>query len=130
MCREPSFYLASSDSSPALTPRNCWIEEELVSSEGRDNYLRVRIDPPIVGQPFGLGDTDIEDVILATRYVGSTLQPVSEWPMAVFVCRILEAGIRGTGRAAATDLEVILIGELYQNLANAHRAIAHEPNRI
>jgi|WetSurMetagenome_2_1015567.scaffolds.fasta_scaffold381652_2 hypothetical protein len=130
MRKEPVLYLTSNDSNPALAPRSCWIEEELVSTEGRDNYLRVKIEPPIIGQSFGLGDTDIEDIVLATRYAGSTLHPVNEWPMTVFVCRILEGGIRGTGRAAATDLEVILIGELYGNLADANKAIAHESHRI
>lgn len=102
----------------------------MVSAEGRDDYLCVKIEPPIIGQPFGLGDADIGEVVLATRYADSTLHPVSEWPMVVFVCRIVDRGIRGTGRAAAADLEVILIGELYRNLADASRAIQHEPKRI
>lgn len=42
MGREPSFYLASTDSMPILAPRKCFIEERL-AVEGRDDYLRVSI---------------------------------------------------------------------------------------
>lgn len=130
MKQEPSFYLASTDSSPAFAPRRCFIEEELVVNGERDNYLRVRIEPAIIGQPYGLGDKDIEDVVLATRYAGSTLHPVNEWPMIVFVCRIVNQNIRHSGKASAKDLELILIGELYQTLAAAQEAIKNEERYI
>ena len=130
MKQEPSFYLASTDSSPASAPRRCFIEEELVVNGERDNYLRVRIEPAIIGQPYGLGDKDIEDVVLATRYAGSTLHPVNEWPMIVFVCRIVNQNIRHSGKASAKDLELILIGELYQTLAAAQEAIKNEERYI
>ncbi len=124
MNRKRCYYLTSTDARPTLAPRKCFVEERLATPEGRDDYLRVRIEPPIIGQPYGLGDKDIEDVVLATRYAGSTLHPINEWPMIVFVCRILKGTIRGSGKATAGDLEVILIGELYQTLGEAERAIA------
>lgn len=127
---EPAFYLASAESRPTLAPRKCLIEERLVAEERRDDYLRVRIEPPIIGQPYGLGDKDIEDVVLATRYSGTTLHPVSEWPMTVFVCRIVNEKIRYSAKASAKDLEVILIGELYPTLLEANQSIGHEERRI
>jgi hypothetical protein len=130
MGQEPSFYLASAESRPTLAPRKCFVEERLVAVEGRDDYLRVRIEPPIIGQPYGLGEKDIEDVVLATRYAGTTLHPISEWPMTVFVCRIVNDKIRHSGKASAKDLEVILIGELYRTLAEAEESIGHEERRI
>jgi len=130
MEQEPKFYLASTDSSPALAPRKCFVEEKLAAIEGRDDYLRVRIEPPIIGQPYGLGDKDIEDVVLATRYAGTTLHPISEWPMVVFVCRIVNEKIRYSGKASAKDLEVILIGELYPTLMEADESIKYEDRRI
>lgn len=130
MEKEPAFYLASTDSSPALAPRKCFVEERLVAAEGRDDYFRVRIEPPIIGQPYGLGEKDIEDVVLATRYAGTTLHPISEWPMIVFVCRIVNDKIRHSGKASASDLDVILIGELYPTLAEANESIKYEERRI
>ncbi|MBC7251431.1 MAG: hypothetical protein H5T62_14255 [Anaerolineae bacterium] len=130
MGQEPAFYLTSTDSRPTLVPRRCFVEERLVAAGRCDDYLRVRIEPPIIGQPYGLGDKDIEDVVLATRYAGSTLHPINEWPMTVFVCRIINEEVRHSGRASAEDLEVILIGELYRTLAEAEKSIEHEERRI
>lgn len=124
MQREPSFYLASTDSVPILTPRKCFIEERL-AVEGRDDYLRVSIEPPIIGQPYGMGDRGIEDVVLATRYADTTLHPISEWPMTVFVCRIVNANIRHSGQASAKDIEVILIGQLHRTLAEANESLKY-----
>ena len=119
MGQEPTFYLASRETAAPLGPMKCFVEERLSGRKEGDDYLRVRIEPAIIGQPYGLGDKDIEDVVLATRYAGSTLHPINEWPMVVFVCRIANEKIRGAGKASARDLEVILIGELYPTLAEA-----------
>jgi hypothetical protein len=129
MRQDPAFYLASRDCEPVLEPRKCFLEERLVAAEGRDDYLRVRIEPPIIGQPYGLGEKDIEDVVLATRYAGTTLHPISEWPMMIFVCRIVNEKIRHSGRASAKDLEMILIGGLYPSLAEANESIGYEERR-
>jgi hypothetical protein len=130
MEKEPAFYLASGETAAPFGPIKCFVEERLSGRKEGDDYLRVRIEPPIIGQPYGLGEKDIEDVVLATRYAGSTLHPINEWPMVVFVCRIVNEKIRGTGKASAEDLEVILIGELYQTLAEAEESIGHEERRI
>jgi len=129
MNHEPDFYLTSSDSRPALGPRKCFIEERLAGRRG-DDYLRVRIDPPIIGQPYGLGENDIEDVVLATRYAATTLHPISEWPMTVFVCRIVNDRIRHSGKASSKDIAVILIGELYTSLCEATQRVSNEERRI
>jgi hypothetical protein len=125
MRQDPDFYLASADSRPALAPRGCFLEERL-AVHGRDDYLRVRIEPPIVGQPFGLQENDIDDVVLAARYAHTTLHPVSEWPMTVFVCRIVNDNIRHSGTASAKDVEVIVIGELYRSLSAARQSTSCE----
>ena len=130
MRQEPTFYLASTDCSPALAPRKCFVEERLTSAERRDDYLRIRIEPPIIGQPYELGEQDIEDLVLATRYADTTLYPISEWPMIVFVCRVVNEKIRHSGRVSANDLEVILIGELYPTLAQANESLRYEKRRI
>lgn len=125
MTRKPAFYLVSADSLPLLLPRRCYVEERLTAETRwpRDDYLRVVIEPPIIGQPYGLGDRDIEDVFLATRYVGATLHPIGEWPMVVFVCRIVNAEIRYSGRASGRDIDVMLIGELYPTQDEAIAAL-------
>jgi hypothetical protein len=126
MNQEPSFYLASVDSYPTLAPRSCFVEERLSVQEERDDYLRVRIEPPIQGQPFGRGERLVKDVVLATRYAGTTLPPISEWPMTVFICRIVNDSIRNSGKASAQDVEVMLIGELYNSLSAAQEALKYK----
>ena len=130
MKQKHSFYLASAESRPTLAPRKCFVAERLVATEGRDDYLRVKIEPPIIGQPYGMRDKNIEDVVLATRYAGTTLHPINEWPMTVFVCRIVNENIRHSGKASAKDLEVIVIGELYRTFDEADKSIGYEERRI
>lgn len=128
MERAPSFYLVSTDSLPLLSPRKCFIQERMTADcvpPREDDYLRVRVEPPIMGQPYGLVNKDIEDVVLATRWKGATLHPVSKWPMHVFVCRIIDEKIRGSGKASPGDLEVILIGDLYPTRDEAVRSMKY-----
>ena len=54
----------------------------------RDDLLLVRIDPPLVDKSTSL-ETSIELVALATRHLGRSLFPVSEWPLSVHLGRIL-----------------------------------------
>jgi hypothetical protein len=130
MEKEPAFYLTSTDCEPVLEPTKCFTEERLIAAESRDDYLRVRIEPSIIGQPYGLGEKNIEDVVLATRHAGTTLHPVTEWPMTVFVCRIVNERVRHSGRVSAKDLEMILIGELHRTFAEADKWVGHKERRI
>ncbi len=126
----PDFYLASGETVPLLAPRACFIEERLVAAENRDDYLRVQIDPPIVGQHLGLGDHDIEEVVLATRHAETTLHPISEWPTMVYICDIVNEKIRGSGHASAKDLRILLIGDLHRTSQDADRWIGYHGSRM
>ena len=111
----PDFYLTSNETYTKFDIRKCFIKERL-KVEKRDDYLRVSIIPTIVGQQYGLGDKEIEDIVLATRFDGHSLFPVSEWPMPVYICRILNEKIINSGKAKASDLEIIAWGEIHQEI--------------
>jgi hypothetical protein len=49
---QPSFCLVSAETVPVLSPRACFVAEHLFV-EGRDDYLLVRIEPPIGGHTVG-----------------------------------------------------------------------------
>jgi len=49
-----------------------------------DNML-IDIEPALSGQRFGLGATDITQLIISARHRGQTLYPISEWPFFVYV---------------------------------------------
>jgi hypothetical protein len=107
---DPDFYLASSEGYGLEQPRRCHIVRALASEHRRKLFL-VRVEPPIIGQPFGLGSKDIELVVLATRHGGASIQPPSSWPISVHVARLLSDAI---GETIRTDqMESIAWGELY-----------------
>lgn len=120
---ETVFYLASIETEPLVSPRKCIAEQRLCVPK-RDDYLLARVEPPFVGQGYGLGDKDIDEVVLATRLQGDTLFPMSTWPIEVYVCRILNERIKTTGTATAEDVQVIFWGTLYQTLEDAESSLA------
>jgi hypothetical protein len=111
----PDFYLACEDLSKPFEPRCCYIEQRL-SSLQRDDFLLVRISPSI--EQF-YGAKEIDKIVLASRFVGSTLFPINEWPMHVYVCKIVNSEICISGKANASDLEIILWGKLFHTFSDA-----------
>ena len=111
------FYLVSSEGYGLEDPRHC-LPVRRLQGERRDDYLLVRISPPILGQNFGLGGQDIEEVILATRHQGESLFSISRWPVYVHVARLLDSP---PDMDTIRDGEMELIGwaELYPTEADA-----------
>lgn len=126
---EPDFYLTSSEASPTLVPRLCWIVDKLWSDEREENFLRIRIDPPIIGKHIGIDQEFINEVVIATRHKDTNLDPVSELPLTVYVCYISNSQIINIGHVSSRDLRIILIGEIYKTRAQAEKAIRHEVRR-
>ena len=109
---KPDFYLESSEGENELNePRRCFAIKR-ISSDNRNDLLLVRIDPPLIGQQFGLGDQDVDQVILATRHEGTTLFPVSEWPLYVHVARFLVPH-KAADLVHNSEMESFAWGELY-----------------
>jgi hypothetical protein len=69
---------------------------------------------PLSPQPYGLGDRDIERVLLATRHAGRTLFPLTEWPAFVYVIRIVDDTILETRQFSADQVRLILWGVLFK----------------
>ena len=65
--------------------------------------------------------------MLATRLKGDTIDPVSEWPLDVYICHILNDQFKGTGKVSAKDLSIEYWGEIYPTLEDAEKWI--EPYR-
>ena len=126
----PAFFLTSTEARPTLVPRKCWIVERLWSNERQENFLRIHIQPPIAGSPIGIDQELLDEVVIATRYKGTSLSPISELPVTVFVCYIINRNILNSGRVSSKDLQIILIGEIYTTMADAEKAIRHEKARF
>jgi hypothetical protein len=85
---EPDFNLASSEGYRLENPRGCKCIKR-VRSDGRDDLLLIRVNPPLTGQPYRLGARDMDTLLVATRYEGDSLFPIKEWPVFVHVARLL-----------------------------------------
>jgi hypothetical protein len=115
---EPDFFLASNEGYDLERPRRCWRVRRL-RSDFRDDFLLVRIDPPLRGQKYNLGAQDIDTVILAARHVGASLFPISEWPIAVHVARTFAAVADNRAVVHDEEFESIAWAELYPTEADA-----------
>lgn len=108
----PDFFLASSEGYSMEEPRRCKRIRRLYS-DNRDDLLLVKIEPPLTGQPFGLGDLEIDTVIIATRHKGASLFPIKEWPVFVHVARLLIEYLENREQIHDDDFESIAWAELY-----------------
>ncbi|MGA3126836.1 MAG: hypothetical protein ABSD13_08960 [Candidatus Korobacteraceae bacterium] len=99
-------------------PRACYCKRR-VHVAGRDDWMLVAIEPPVIGQPYGLGGEDIYYLLLATRHQGQTLFPVSEWPAHVYAARLLINPIPDEPEFNATQTQLIHWGKLYRTYEDA-----------
>lgn len=114
MRKKPDFFLNAAGEHAELTnPRACWVKGRL-SDDVRDDYMLVEIEPPLIGQKYGLGDRDINHLIIATRHKDFTLFPITEWPSYVYICRILDETIIGTKAFASEQVEMLAWGMIYR----------------
>lgn len=109
----PDFYLASSEGYDLEIPRKCFVIKSTHSDRG-DDFLLVSIDPPIIGQKYGLGDKDIDQVILATRHQGDSFFPINNSPMSVHVARILIDNPQNKEVIHNNEMKLIAWAEIYQ----------------
>jgi hypothetical protein len=119
MSEEVVFYLGSSEARTLSDVRKCTGAVLLPGRRSGGGYVLVQIEPPIIGQQYGLGGEDINEVVLAPRHAGVTLLPLSESPASVHVALLLKSppeAVRGVG---AEDLKALGWGEVYSTLAEA-----------
>ena len=109
---EPDFYLASSEGYNLEQPRRCWRVRRLTGDHW-DDFLLVRIDPPLIGQQYGLGANDLDHVIVAARHSGASLFPIRKWPAFVHVAQAL-VPLEGRNGIGKGEFESIGWAELYE----------------
>ena len=114
----PNFFLASSEGYRLEEPRSCKRVKRL-RSDTRDDLLLVKIEPPLIGQPYGLGGKDIDILIVSTRHKGDSLFPIKEWPVFVHVARLLIDNPEKREKIRDDEFESIAWAELYQTEAAA-----------
>lgn len=119
---DPDFYLASSEGYDLESPRRAWRVKRL-STEGRDDLLLLKVDPPLPGQKYGLGSHDVDMVLVATRHRGSSLFPINEWPTFVHVARPLVEHPELRDYLGSDEFESIAWAELYRTESDARSKV-------
>lgn len=124
MCELPDpFFLSSSEGYGLDAPHRCTPIRRL-RTEGRDDLLLVRVEPPLLGQLYGLGNEEIVYLVIAPRHAGVSLFPVSEWPASVHVARILVTAPEACLRLDQSEIEEIAWAEIYPDEDTArHNAL-------
>lgn len=108
----PDFYLSSSEGYYLNdVPISCYKRKRL-DGPHKDGYILCDIDPPIIGQPYGLGSLDIDQVIIASRFEGISLFPIIEWPAYVHLARPLVQQIQLKDSIEKNDIELIAWAEI------------------
>ena len=77
--------------------------------------MLVQIDPALDGQRFGLGATDIRHLIIGTRAQGQSLFPILQWPVSVYVARVLDDDVFEAQEFERDQVELIAWGMLYRS---------------
>jgi hypothetical protein len=113
---DPIFYLTTAGEYQLLSkPRACWFIRRL-RDVNRDDYMLVKIDPPLIGQSFGLGGNDVTTLLLSTRHRGFSLYPVTQWPTYVYVARIADPRVLEAESFTPEQVQLIAWGEIFADL--------------
>jgi len=116
----PDFFLSALGESEELSaPRACWVKGRL-KDVVRDDHMLIGIKPCLTGQKYGLGDQDIDMLIISARYEGSSLFPIREWPCHVYVARLLDQRATKTLSFSSDQVEVIAWGMIFPTLDAVH----------
>jgi len=117
------FYLASTESDNLQEVRECRLIKQ-VKTRYQNEVMLITINPPIAGEPYGLGSKLIDTVMTTPRHQGRTLFPVSQWPLSVYVVRLLVDFQKIDNIVYKGEYELIDWAELYKTREEAIRIIS------
>jgi hypothetical protein len=114
------YYLSSLESTRFAPVRECKIVEALAFDTGKSAVLGL-INPGVIGQDFNRS-ADIDEVVLASRHEGVSIEEIAQFPCFVFIA-IARDGYRLQSPTRADDLEIIGWGELYRSYHDAENHV-------
>ncbi len=86
--RAPDFYLNSNWTVYLEGVRACWNIARLRAPH-RDDLMLIKVDPPLYGRGYGLAQPEISLILVATPHMSRSLFPVKQWPVVVYVARLV-----------------------------------------
>lgn len=130
MAKRPDFFMSAAGEMTGdfAAVRACWIRGR-VRDDVHDGHMLVEIDPPVIGQKYGLGGRDITAVILSPRFHESPLSPVVEWPGHVYVSRILDQSVIESLAISKGQVELIAWAMIFPTIEEAQAWQSGPPRR-
>jgi hypothetical protein len=103
-----NFYLASTEGNRRGQPWVCKFLSRL-AWHSRDDLVLVAVTPEISPNVYSTSSKRgaLKELVIASRFEGDTLFPISSWPMFVYVCVILNDEFKVTGQAGDKDLSLV-----------------------
>ncbi len=112
-----TLYLLSTEGYGMRVPYRCSAVGRL-KGEDRDDYLLLRIEPPLSG---GMETPLDQQILVATRHQGHGLFPIESWPAYVYVGRLLVPYV-GQERVSNDEMELVTWAQLYATPEEAQAA--------
>jgi hypothetical protein len=115
---EPACWLTSGEEPFWAEPRAAW---RLGVAEGPDPHralLALRIDPPAIGQGFGLGGEDIEQIVVTPVSRSDSVDPL-RLPVEVHLLLPREPWSPGVERLGRDDLRLVSRARLVSTRSQA-----------
>ena len=111
------FLSAAGESMELAKPRECW-EIKRMRDAVRSDYMLISMEPPY-REPQRVGYRDVYKLVIATRFKGYSLYPITSWPCHVSVFSIADESI-DTGLEIASDqIRNVAWAMLFRTLAEA-----------
>jgi hypothetical protein len=123
---DPDFYLASGDGYYLEEPRACWRLKPL-RGDHRDDYLLVRVSPPLIGENYRIPVWEFDEVVLAPRYIGRGLLPIVQLPVPVLVAYLKVSDPEHREVIRDEELTLIAWAEVYRTEEEARRGARPPP---
>lgn len=81
------FFMILGESPGSIQQLKCYGIKRFPAAR-RDDYLLIRVTPPVEGQRYNVPGP-INELVIAARHKGVSLFPVRKWPVEVYVLRVL-----------------------------------------
>jgi hypothetical protein len=111
------FLSAAGESIELAKPRECW-EIKRMRDAMRTDYMLISMEPPY-RDPHGIGYRDIYKLVIATRFKGYSLYPITSWPCHVTVFLIANENIDAAVEIGLGQMRNVAWAMLFQTLSEA-----------
>jgi hypothetical protein len=118
---KPDFYMTSTESNVLKPIRQCFAIKRFTAQD-RDDYLLIRIRPPIQAGEYKGVTQQVSQLVVATRHKGVSLFPATKWPVRVYVLRVLIDAPEQHDILRDNELELLDWADLYKSSETAKSA--------